>query len=184
MNPHALLTVSGRDRPGIVARTTQVLFEAGCNIADSSMTRLGCEFTVMLIVQLPSALTCAALTERFGPLAAEMALTIQAQPVPTECVEVAPTTAPAQSATLCVMGADQPGIVFKTTQLLAEMGCNIIDLYTHRSGTAKRPVYSMVIDVELPDLPEFLPQLQPRLAELEKQLEVEITLRLADASLM
>ncbi len=184
MNQHALLTVTGRDRPGIVARTTQVLFEMGCNIADSSMTRLGGAFTVMLILRLPPTLSQASLTDRFRPLAAEMALEIQVHPLSTEAALSSHPDPATQSATLSVIGADRPGIVFQVTQRLADNGCNITDLYTRMLGTPDQPIYSMVIEVEAPSHFDLLPLLQPGLTQLEKSLAVEIHLRLADSSLM
>ncbi|MBF0463311.1 MAG: amino acid-binding protein [Magnetococcales bacterium] len=183
MNQHALLTVTGRDRPGIVARTTQVLFETGCNIADSSMTRLGGEFTVMLILHLPPALSLATLTEHFQVLAAGMDLVIQVRPLSSEDA-TAICSSTAMTATISVLGADQPGIVFRVTQLLAQMECNIVDLYTHVLGTADKPVYAMVIEVEIPQHPDLLSRLQDQLTQLEKCLNIEINLRCADSSFM
>ncbi|MBF0401513.1 MAG: ACT domain-containing protein [Magnetococcales bacterium] len=183
MNQHALLTVTGRDRPGIVARTTQVLFEMGCNIADSSMTRLGGAFTVMLIVHLPPTVRLEQMAEAFAALADEMALAIHVQPLSADSLTASTVDLP-QGATISVLGADQPGIVFRVTRLLAEMACNIVDLYTRVLGTADKPVYSMVIEVEMPNQSDLPQQLQQRLTQLEKQLTIEIHLRLSDSALM
>ncbi len=168
----------------MVARTTQVLFETGCNIADSSMTRLGGEFTVMLILQLPLSLNSAALAERFQALAENMELTIQVQPLSAEQAAATSSANSLQSATLSVLGADQPGIVYRVTQLLADQQCNIIDLYTRVLGPAHQPIYSMVIEVEAPSEIDLQQHLQPGLTQLEALLHVEIHLRLADSSLM
>ncbi|WP_130472717.1 glycine cleavage system protein R [Candidatus Magnetaquicoccus inordinatus] len=184
MNNYALLTVTGRDRPGMVARTTQVLYETGCNIADSSMTRLGGEFTVMLILQLPLSLTPAALSERFQQLSTQMELLIQVQPLPAQNALIAAQADSLQSATLSLLGADQPGIVYRVTQFLADQQCNIVDLYTRVLGPTQQPIYSMVIEVEAPAHIDLQQQLQPGLSQLEALLHVEIHLRLADSSLM
>jgi glycine cleavage system transcriptional repressor len=184
MDPYALLTVTGRDRPGMVARTTQVLFETGCNIADSSMTRLGGEFTVMLILQLPPTLTPTALSQYFQPLAAQMELHIQVQPLSAGDQPTATQNNPLQSATLSLLGADHPGIVYRVTQFLADQHCNIVDLYTRVLGSAHQPIYSMVIEVEAPAHIDLQQQLQPGLTRLEALLHVEIHLRLADSALM
>lgn len=176
----ALLTFSGRDRPGIVARATQVLFESGCNIADSSMTRLGGEFIVMLILHLPADMTTERLAQRFQPLAEEMTLAIQIRPL-SAAVSPPLQVTPSHAYTLSVLGADQPGIVFRVTQLLAETGCNITDLYTQIIGTPEKPVYSMVIEVESNNGTDLL---QHRLTQLEKDMNVEIVLRSTELSLM
>ena len=47
---HYAVTIIGKDRPGIVADTAQVLFALGCNVEDSSCTMLGGEFAMILIV--------------------------------------------------------------------------------------------------------------------------------------
>ena len=46
-----MLTLVGEDRPGIVAKITATLFQAGCNLGEATMARLGGNFTVMLMVQ-------------------------------------------------------------------------------------------------------------------------------------
>ncbi|MBX9691827.1 MAG: hypothetical protein K2Z81_05540, partial [Cyanobacteria bacterium] len=46
MSTNIVLTGVGRDRVGIVAELSQVLFEFGCNLLDSSMTLLRGEFAV------------------------------------------------------------------------------------------------------------------------------------------
>ena len=38
---HFALTIVGRDRPGIVSQVTKILFDQGCNLADSSCSILG-----------------------------------------------------------------------------------------------------------------------------------------------
>jgi len=45
-----MLTLIGKDQPGIVAKLTDALFEAGCNLGETSMIRLGDNFTVMMMV--------------------------------------------------------------------------------------------------------------------------------------
>ena len=181
MKPSALLTLSGRDRPGIVARTTQVLFENGCNIADSSMTRLGGEFTVMLILHLPVKITTEVLAQRFRTLAEEMVLSVSIRPLSTEAEAMATASTPEHMYIVHVLGADQPGIVFQVTKLLAEAGGNVTDLYTQVVGSPEKPVYAMVIEIESDNSHDFLSQ---QLKQLEKKLDVEISLRPSELPLM
>ena len=53
MNPRKwyLLSLIGKDRPGIVAKLSAGLCKNGCNLGDSSMARLGNNFVIMLAVQ-------------------------------------------------------------------------------------------------------------------------------------
>ncbi|NIQ92826.1 MAG: amino acid-binding protein, partial [Desulfuromonadales bacterium] len=55
MNNRFILTAFGKDRPGIAADVTKTLYENGCNLEDTSMTRLADEFTLILLLTCPSA---------------------------------------------------------------------------------------------------------------------------------
>ena len=49
-----MLTLVGKDRSGIVAEVSQALFDAGGNLGEASMARLGGNFTVMIMLQINS----------------------------------------------------------------------------------------------------------------------------------
>ncbi|MBF0368480.1 MAG: ACT domain-containing protein [Magnetococcales bacterium] len=181
MNQFALLTLAGRDQPGIVAQVAKLLFETGCNIEDSSMTRLRGEFTIMLVLRLPEGLTTPLLEEKFTDIVRAMALNVTLQDLPGE--ETGPTPAPTDQETIgeeciiSVLGADQPGIVYRVTQILEEEGGNIHDLHTQVAGASGRPVYSMVIEAEgLTDLTG----LKERLDALGREIDVDVSVRAAN----
>ncbi len=178
MSTFALLTVTGQDRPGIVARVTQILFETGCNIADSSMTRLGGAFTEMLILRPPEDLTLAELDMQFQVLAGEMGLTIHIGSLLEEEALSFCTSDPEKECIISVLGADQPGIIFRVAKILAEEGGNVVDLHTRVVGSKKRPVYSMFIEAELVN---GLESLENKLLKLARTLGVEISVRAAEA---
>ena len=48
-----MLTLVGKDRAGIVAKVSQALFDLKGNLGETSMTRLGGNFTIMLMVCVP-----------------------------------------------------------------------------------------------------------------------------------
>ncbi len=52
-----MLTLVGKDRPGIVAKISQSLFDMQGNLGEASMTRLGGNFTIMLMVCIPESKT-------------------------------------------------------------------------------------------------------------------------------
>jgi len=70
------LSVLGSDRPGIVAAISKVFYQTGCNIADSSMTQLRGEFAMILMVELPAALSIEALKKAFIPVSKLLELSI------------------------------------------------------------------------------------------------------------
>jgi len=53
MPKHVSISAMGKDRPGIVANFSKVLFQVGCNLEETSMLLLRGEFAMILIVALP-----------------------------------------------------------------------------------------------------------------------------------
>ena len=45
-----VLTAFGKDRPGIVADVSALIYESGCNLEDSTMTRLMDQFAIILLL--------------------------------------------------------------------------------------------------------------------------------------
>jgi glycine cleavage system transcriptional repressor len=52
-----IISVLGKDRPGIIAAVTHILFEQDCNIENVSQTILQNEFSGIFIVGVPKALS-------------------------------------------------------------------------------------------------------------------------------
>jgi glycine cleavage system transcriptional repressor len=46
-----MITMFGKDQLGVVAKLSAALCKSGCNLGDSSMARLGSNFTIMIMVQ-------------------------------------------------------------------------------------------------------------------------------------
>ena len=65
---HFAVTIISKDRPGIVADTTEVLYRLGCNIEDSSCTMLGGDFAIILIVSHEKPFVKARLADEFRAL--------------------------------------------------------------------------------------------------------------------
>ena len=134
-----MLTLVGEDRPGIVAQTTSALFATGCNLGEASMMRLGGNFTIMLMVEMPEAV--ASLDEVVKPVADALNLhyhidTIQAHLHQHLEPDVRVT----------VHGADRTGIVASVTSALAGAGLHILDLTSDVGGTRENPIYIMQIE--------------------------------------
>ena len=49
MKQRYIMTAFGKDRPGIVADVTKILFDNGCNLEENSMSMLADEFTLNLL---------------------------------------------------------------------------------------------------------------------------------------
>ena len=158
----------GRDRPGIVAAISRVLFDLGGNIDDSQMSILHGHFAVMLIVSVPEEVARDQLAGRLEEVRAQLELEGLAV---SELDELAPGSAPTH--VLTVYGADHPGIVHAVSSTLAEHGVNITDLRTKRTG-AQEPVYVMVMEIAVSG--EEQP-LEEALRQVGETARVDVSLR-------
>ena len=134
-----MLTVVGRDRPGIVARLTAALYEGGGNLGEASMMRLGDSFTVMLMVERDG--TPDELAAIVAPVAAELELRAH-----VDAIEGALHRHVEPDIRVSVYGADRAGIVAEVVGTLSAAGLNVVDLESAVAGTAEKPLYVLHIE--------------------------------------
>jgi glycine cleavage system transcriptional repressor len=175
MPNYAMLSAIGRDRPGIAAGVSEILYERDCNIEDSTMARLGGDFAIMLMLRLPEGITVRQLEDELVPLRDEMKLTFQLTDLRPEGAMEAPES---PKHVVSVYGADKKGIVAKITRLLADRSVNITNLTTHVVHHDK-PLYVMLIEVEIP--PYVDPdELADELADAGKAIDVQVSMQPKD----
>jgi len=172
---HFSLSVVGRDRPGIVAEVSRVLFELGCNIEDSTCTILSGQFAMILVIAHPRLSDVAALNPAFDPARAGMGLTISLHALKEEELSREKEFA-GRPHVISVYGADRPGIVYSVARELARLNVNVTDLNTQVIGAKDRPVYVMVLEVDVPESID-LKELDREFDKIRKELAVSITLR-------
>ncbi|MEQ6341319.1 MAG: amino acid-binding protein [Gammaproteobacteria bacterium] len=134
-----MLTVVGKDRPGIVARVTAALYEGGCNLGEASMTRLGGNFTVMLMVQHDG--DTASLTRLVATVTESLGLKLHVDKIAGDLYHHQEP-----DVRIAVFGADRAGIVAQVTGVLAEAGLDILDLQSNVAGSVDKPIYIMQIE--------------------------------------
>lgn len=134
-----MLTVVGKDKPGIVASISEVLFEAGCNFGEASMSRLGGNFTIMLMVQYEGEMQH--LEEIVAPVAQQLNLHCHVHDIEAQL-----HAHREPDVRISVYGPDQTGIVAHITSVLAEAGLDIYDLESDVGGSDEKPVYIMHIE--------------------------------------
>ncbi len=140
MNDHwYMLTLVGRDRPGIVAHITHALFEGGCHLGETSMMRLGGNFTIMMMVR------CAGSAHVLEQLVAGQAESLGLR-LHVDRIEGGLHEHMEPDVRITVYGADRPGIVAHVTGALAEAGLDIFDLISDVGGTAQAPIYILQIE--------------------------------------
>ena len=174
------VTAIGTDRPGIVAAVTGALVDHGCNLEDTSMSILRGQFAMVLIVAAPDGLEVATLEDALTTTEATRDLVVSVRTLHE--AGAAPTQATGERWTVVVYGADHPGIVHGVARTLADADVNIVDLTTRVTGD-DRPIYAMVLEVELP--PGLAgPDLDGRLAAVAADLGVECTLHPSEADIL
>ncbi len=149
MEQKFILTAFGKDRPGIVADVAEVVYEHGCNLEDSTMTRLADEFTLILLLQGTRDDLGEILTKECRRLERETGLSAFIRPVEPEA---AVSTAGSRKKMIQVEGMDQAGIVSKVSRYLSDHKINIENLKSKRifSPESGQAFYTMDIETQVP----------------------------------
>jgi glycine cleavage system transcriptional repressor len=145
------LTAVGRDRPGIVAAITRVLLDHSVNVEDSQMTILRGHFTMMLVVAAPDDVEVQALADELRAAGEELDLELLTI---IGVDDIDPADDPEATHVVSVYGVDHPGIVHAVSATLAERGATITDLTTRIIGDEEKPLYALIMEVELGDDPD------------------------------
>jgi glycine cleavage system regulatory protein len=125
MQSQLVLTVIGKDRPGLVEALAATVADHGGNWLESRMCHLGGEFAGLLRVEVPAA-GAEALSAALAKLEAK-GLQVVVRP---DHEAAPPATA---SATIEIIGQDRPGIVKQISKTLASHQVNVEELHTERS---------------------------------------------------
>ncbi len=170
------LAAIGRDRPGIVAAVAKVLYELGCNVEDSSMTLLRGNFAMQLVIACPDDTSPPAVQEALRPVADRLGLMFSVLEVDDEA------TVPRPTHVLTVYGADKPGILFRTCDVVFGVGANITDLDSRLVGDADA-LYAVLFELEIPPSTD-VGALERDLAALAAEVGVDIVLNDRDADVL
>jgi glycine cleavage system transcriptional repressor len=174
------LSAIGRDRPGIVADLAELIYDCDCNLEDSSMTILGSEFAVLLLLTGEGEDIERRLSSACKRLEWEKRLTVFFRPLEGEPVPFG-ISHHARPFELHAVGVDKAGIVARVTRCLASRQINVTQM-----STVSRPepgtgtlIYSMKIRM---DVPEDVDQdaLRRELDGIAQSLHIDLTLQTVD----
>lgn len=177
MKTYFILSAIGKDRPGIVADVSEVIYECGGNIEDSSMSLLRSHFALLLLFSTEQEEIHQKLSSDLKRLEWEKNLTVFFSPVTLE--EAYPKTKQeVDRFKIATSGIDHAGIVFRVCRLLADRGVNIINMETHRilSAESGTPIFEMEIDIEVPHSLSG-EELRKELHRLADELMIDLVLR-------
>ncbi len=169
-----IMTAFGKDRVGIVADVTRLLFDSDCNLEDTSMSMLADEFTLTLLFSCNHPQIEEQLLKECRRLEMDKGISAFVRPLQEQSQK---NHKGFKTCSLHIEGLDQAGIVYKTSQFLADRKLNII----HLDSTAKASpqsgaaIYSMDIHIQVPEeIP--LDQVEEELSQLADELHVDVSM--------
>ena len=174
MKQRYIMTAFGKDRPGIVADVTKILFDNGCNLEENSMSMLADEFTLNLLFSTTQSNIEELLRDQCQQLEQDKEITAFIRPLPSRRET---KQGGVHNSILHVEGLDQAGIVYKISRFLADNSLNIADLQSTveqspQSGTA---LYIMDIHIQIPYGTD-MEIIEEGLSNVADELNVEISL--------
>ena len=179
-----ILTVVGKDHPGIVAGIANTLYEYGCNIQEVNQTVLSDEFAMILLLQPTEEIDIQELEKSLRECCETLEVTYTLRPA-----TILPGFSPAppnvehaarlfkDKVMVTVIGADRIGIVAGVTKVLADRNINILELSTAPSYMIHDEAqYTMIARVEV-DADVDMPELRSALEDCARSLSVEINIQ-------
>jgi glycine cleavage system transcriptional repressor len=170
----AILSVLGRDRPGIVAAVSRVLFDQNCNIENVSQTMLQSEFAGIFIVSLPQGTGAEELHRELDKRLAPIGLTVLTRPCdPGEDACGPPACEPF---VITTRGPDRKGLVAHISGVIARHGVNITNLQAMFKGGDAPGDNIMIFEVDVPkavDLQTLTQNLRDKAADLQLDISIQ-----------
>ncbi|CAK0739011.1 glycine cleavage system transcriptional repressor [Gammaproteobacteria bacterium] len=143
---HLVIAALGQDRPGLVNDLSSAILEAGCNVADSRMTVLSNEFSLLMLISGPWN-AVAKFENQIGALQNRLGLTITSRR--TEQRQPTGDMLPYQ---VEVISLDHPGIVYQLANFFSNRAINIEEMITNSYAAAHTgsPMFSVNMTVAVP----------------------------------
>lgn len=170
-----IISAVGPDRPGMAHAVAQVLFTAGCNIEDTTMTRLSGEFAMILIVTPPAGATRDQIAALLAPVEVSHGLFISCRAIDVE-PETEAQVLPRYM--VSVYGPEAAGLLARVTGVLASQGANITDVQTRVASAGQ--VYIMLFEIELASETALEP-LQAALQAAASSDGLQVSVRILEA---
>lgn len=169
-----IISVLGKDQPGIIAAVTKVLFEKGYNIEDVSQTLLQNQFSGSFIASGPKDVTQQALQEILSQQTQNLDLHFHVRDLGTDAITW--TTCDCEPFVITTRGPDQKGLVAQVTGLLAAHNVNVTQLQALFRGGNEPGKNMMIYETDIP-VDVDLKQLRQALDDKARELNLEINIQ-------
>jgi len=172
------ITVIGRDRPGIVANVSGVLYRHRSSIEELSQTVIRGQFAMILIASLGEGASVPALKGELRDLSRDLDLDIDLRRLKPEDL-IPYQSGETEPFIITARGKDRPGLVYGITELLAERGINITNLGAQVARLGQEPEYIQVFEVDIPKRLDY-GLLQEKLHQRGQEMGVSVDLQHKD----
>jgi glycine cleavage system transcriptional repressor len=169
-----IISVIGKDRPGIIAAITKVLFDQDLNIEDVSQTILQSQFSGIFIASGSEKTSNSDLKEALKNSSPEFDLHYYVRDMGSNAVEW--TTCACEAFVITTRGPDRKGLVAQITDLLASFNVNVTQLQAVFRGGDEPGKNVMIYEVDIPNDVD-LGKLRTSLKKKGDALNLEINLQ-------
>ena len=168
-----IISAVGSDRPGIVSEISGVITSHGGNIEKSWMTRLGSDFTIIMLVMVDSKWEESLVVSLQA--IKELSITTKGTEPNTVITGANCQVTAGGNYQISLNGADNEGIVKVLSKYLVEKSINILEMETHISNApvTGTPLFNLLAIITIPDNID-LAEIQSDLTLIAQKLGVEI----------
>ena len=169
-----IITVLGKDRPGIISQISAILYEQGCNLENVNQMILQHQFAGFFFVLAPSGTTRDHLEQSFAQKTADTGLTIHVSP--QEGNGNAREETQTEIFLITTIGPDQKGLVARFSSILASFDANIINLKAVFKGGCDPNANVMSYQVSISpgvDTPALFEALRTKACELNLDIRIQ-----------
>lgn len=169
-----ILTAVGPDKIGLVERISEFIVQRGCNIEDSKMAVFCGEFALIVLIS-GSSPNLLKISRGAQELSGQTDLNIS--------VKTPSGKRPAEASlpyNLTASLMDHPGVVYKLSGILSNMGINIesMETQTYPAPVSGTPIFRLEAIISVP-VKVNINALKGRFAEIEREENIDIELSLA-----
>jgi glycine cleavage system transcriptional repressor len=168
-----IITVLGKDRPGIISQISTILYEENCNLENVNQMILQDQFAGFFFVEPPSGTTQDQLQQVFSERTVDTGLTIHVSPQGGN--GNTPET-PTDIFLITTIGPDQKGLVARFSSIIASFNANIINLKAVFKGGSDPNANVMSYQVSISpgiDCPALFAALRTKAQELNLDIRIQ-----------
>jgi glycine cleavage system transcriptional repressor len=171
MSKQFVISVMSKDRPGIIADITTVIYNLGGDLADLNQSVMGGYFSMILIADFDEKVTEKALYDGFSYIDSDTAIEANIMEINID-FELEKGKLPLETFVVTAQGENRKGMVKALGEFFYSHNINVLDLVTARENT----LYTMIFQVDLTHI-ESMKTLRTELEQYGEKENLELVLQ-------